>query len=155
MAEGAISASRMASAAASANSSADVRSCLPNFVTPTPITATRRIKGPPELIPSYPEVSRVKIRRMGVGGLVVLGCGWIAQRHAAAARRLRIPLIFASRDVDRARGYAKTFGGLAAHGSYAEALADPRAAGAIICTPHGRHLADARAAFAAGKHVLL
>jgi predicted dehydrogenase len=89
------------------------------------------------------------------GGLVILGCGWIAQRHAAAARRLRIPLIFASRDVDRARGYAKTFGGLAAHGSYAEALADPRGAGAIICTPHDRHLADARAAFAAGKHVLI
>jgi predicted dehydrogenase len=93
--------------------------------------------------------------RMETGGLVVVGCGWIAQRHAAAARRLRRPLIFASRDVDRARRYAKTFGGLAAYGSYAEALADPRAAGAIICTPHDRHLADARAALQAGKHVLL
>ena len=89
------------------------------------------------------------------GALVVLGCGWIAQRHAAAARRLRIPLVFASRDVERARRYARTFRGLAAYGSYAEALGDPRAVGAIICTPHDRHLADARAAFAAGKHVLL
>lgn len=92
---------------------------------------------------------------MATRGLVVIGCGWIARRHAAAARRLRRPLIFASRDAERARRYARTFGGLAAYGSYAEALADPRAEGAIICTPHDRHLADARAAFAAGKHVLI
>src|SRR4029079_5376776 len=43
IADGATPASRMASDAASANSSALVRSCLPNLVTPTPITATRRI----------------------------------------------------------------------------------------------------------------
>src|SRR5687767_12333702 len=92
---------------------------------------------------------------MDRSALVILGCGWIAQRHATAGRRLRIPLIFASRGLDRARRYAKTFAGVAAYGSYAEALADPRAAGAIICTPHDRHLADARAAFAAGKHVLI
>jgi predicted dehydrogenase len=97
----------------------------------------------------------VSIERMDQGGLVVVGCGWIARRHAAAARRLRRPLIFASRDVERARRYARTFGGLAAYGSYAEALADPRGEAAIICTPHDRHLADARAAFAAGKHVLI
>jgi len=92
---------------------------------------------------------------MEAGGLVVVGCGSIAKRHAAAARRLRRPLIFASRDVERARRYARAFGGVAAYGGYAEALADPRAEGAIICTPHDRHLADARAAFAAGKHVLI
>jgi predicted dehydrogenase len=92
---------------------------------------------------------------MDRGGLAVIGCGWIAQRHAAAARRLRRPLIFASRDVDRARRYARRFGGIGAHGSYAAAFADPRAEGAIICTPHDQHLADARAAFAAGKHVLI
>src|SRR5262249_33368286 len=94
--------------------------------------------------------------RMDHGGaVVVVGCGWIAQRHAVAARRLRLPPIFASRDLDRARRYAKTFGGLAAYGNYAEALADRRAIGAIVCTPHDRHVADAGAAFAAGKHVLL
>src|SRR5262245_52441236 len=37
-------ASTTASRAASAKSSALVRSCLPNFVTPTPMTATRRIR---------------------------------------------------------------------------------------------------------------
>jgi len=92
---------------------------------------------------------------MDTGALVVIGCGWIARRHATAARRLRIPLVFASRDLERARHYARLFGGLAAYGSYAEALADRRAAGAIVCTPHDRHVADACQAFAAGQHVLL
>ena len=92
---------------------------------------------------------------MNASGLVILGCGWIAQRHAAAARRLRMPLVFASRDVGRARRYARTFGGVGAYGDYAEALADPRAAGAVICTPHDRHLANAREALEAGKHVLI
>src|SRR4030095_5879697 len=32
--------------AASANSSAEVRSCRPNLVTPTPMTATRRMRPP-------------------------------------------------------------------------------------------------------------
>src|SRR5262245_2627768 len=43
MSPGAMSASAMASAAARANSSALVASCLPNLVIPTPITATRRM----------------------------------------------------------------------------------------------------------------
>lgn len=95
------------------------------------------------------------IPRMMAGGLVLLGCGWIALRHARAARRLGLPLLFASRDAARARAYARQFGAIAAYGSYAEALGDPRARGAIVCTPHDRHLADARLALAAGKHVLV
>jgi predicted dehydrogenase len=87
--------------------------------------------------------------------LVVLGCGWIARRHAAAARRLRLPLIFASRDVARAQAYAREFGALGAYGDYAQALRDPRARAALICTPHDRHLDDALAALAAGRHVLV
>ncbi len=87
--------------------------------------------------------------------MVLLGCGWIARRHAAAARRLGIPIVFASRDVDRARDYARRFRGVAAYGSYAEALRDPRVSGAVVCTPHDRHLADVRLALDAGKHVLV
>ena len=87
--------------------------------------------------------------------LVVLGCGWIARRHAAAARRLRLPLIFASRDVARARAYAREFGGVGAYGGYAEALGDPRARAALVCTPHDRHLHDVLQALAAGRHVLV
>jgi predicted dehydrogenase len=89
------------------------------------------------------------------GALVILGCGWIARRHAEAARRLGVPLVFASRDVERARVYARRFGGVAAFGSYEDAVRDPRVAGAIVCTPHDRHLADARLALDAGHHVLI
>lgn len=87
--------------------------------------------------------------------LVILGCGWIARRHAAAARALGLPVIFASRDAGRARAYAREFGGAGAYGDYAEALRDPRARGAIVCTPHDRHLDDVLAALAAGRHVLV
>lgn len=87
--------------------------------------------------------------------VVIVGCGRIARRHAAAGRRLGIPLIFASRDLARARAYAKAFRGVAAFGSYAEAFGDPRASGAIICTPHDRHVDDGLAALSAGKHVLV
>jgi predicted dehydrogenase len=92
---------------------------------------------------------------MAGAGLVILGCGWIALRHAAAAQQRGLPLVFASRDVERARTYARRFRGVAAYGSYEAALADPRAVGAVICTPHDRHVDDARLAFAAGKHVLV
>ena len=87
--------------------------------------------------------------------LVLLGCGWIARRHAAAARRLGIPLLAASRDLARARAFAHEFHAAAAFGSYEEAVGDPRAAGAIVCTPHDRHPADALLALAAGLHVLV
>ncbi|MBI3636711.1 MAG: Gfo/Idh/MocA family oxidoreductase [Candidatus Rokubacteria bacterium] len=92
---------------------------------------------------------------MPSGALVILGCGWIALRHATAARALRIPLVFASRDLARARAYARRFRAIAAYGDYAEALRDPRVSGAVVCTPHDRHLPDVLAALAAGRHVLV
>jgi predicted dehydrogenase len=87
--------------------------------------------------------------------LVIVGCGWIALRHAQAARRLGVPIVFASRDLERARVYARRFRAEAAYGSYAEALGDPRVGGAVICTPHDRHLADTMQALEAGCHVLV
>jgi len=92
---------------------------------------------------------------MSGSGLVVLGCGSIAPRHAAAARALGLPLVFASRDVGRARDYARRFGGVAAHASYEDAVRDPRADAVIVCTPHDRHLADTLLALQACKHVLV
>ncbi len=87
--------------------------------------------------------------------LVIVGCGWIARRHAAAARALGMPVVFASRDVGRARAYAREFGGVAAYGAYDDALRHPGARGAVICTPHDRHLPDVLSALAAGRHVLV
>ena len=46
--------------------------------------------------------------------LVIVGCGWIARRHGAAARTLGIPVVFASRDLARARADAREFGAVAA-----------------------------------------
>jgi len=87
--------------------------------------------------------------------LVIIGCGAIARRHAHAAAALGVPCIFASRDLTRARAYARRFRGIGACGSYAEALRDPRALGAVVCTPHASHLADVLAAVEAGCHVLV
>lgn len=92
---------------------------------------------------------------MPSGALVILGCGWIARRHATAARTLDIPVVFASRDLARARAYARRFRAVAAYGDYGEALRDPRVAGAVVCTPHDRHLPDVLAALGAGRHVLV
>src|SRR5205809_4032930 len=91
---------------------------------------------------------------MAARALVLLGCGWIARRHAAAARRLGIPLLAASRDAARARAFAREFAAADAFGAYEDAVRDPRATGAIVCTPHDRHLPDALLALGAGLHVL-
>jgi UDP-N-acetyl-2-amino-2-deoxyglucuronate dehydrogenase len=92
---------------------------------------------------------------MARDALVIVGCGYIARRHAAAARRLGMPLIFASRDAGRARAYARDFQAAGAYGSYAEALGDPRATAAVVCTPHDAHLRDTLAALDRGLHVLV
>ncbi len=90
-------------------------------------------------------------------GLAVLGCGWIARRHAAAARALRgaVVLSFASRDPARAEAYRAEFGGVAAYGSYEAAVTDPAVDGVVICTPHDQHLVDTLLAASHGKHVLV
>lgn len=89
--------------------------------------------------------------------LAVLGCGWIARRHAAAARALQgtVSLSFASRDLKRAEAYRSQFGGRAAYGSYEAAVADPAVDGVVVCTPHDQHLALTMLAVAQGKHVLV
>lgn len=89
--------------------------------------------------------------------LAVLGCGWVARRHAAAARTLRrtVSLSFASRDLARAEAYRAEFGGVAAYGSYEAAVADPAVDGVILCTPHDQHLPGTLLAATHGKHVLV
>jgi UDP-N-acetyl-2-amino-2-deoxyglucuronate dehydrogenase len=88
-------------------------------------------------------------------GLVLFGCGWIARRHAAAARRVGVPLLVASRDLARARAFAREFGAADAFGAYEAAAHDPRANAAVVCTPHDRHCADTLLALGAGLHVLV
>jgi predicted dehydrogenase len=89
--------------------------------------------------------------------IAILGCGWIARRHAAAAQRLsaHLDLAFASRSGTRARAYARAFGAVAAFDGYESAVRDPRVRAAIVCTPHDRHLADVLLALDHDRHVLV
>jgi predicted dehydrogenase len=59
-----------------------------------------------------------------------------------------------SRRPEAAREFAEQHGARTAHGSYEELAADPDVDVIYVATPHGRHLEDVRACFAAGKHVL-
>jgi UDP-N-acetyl-2-amino-2-deoxyglucuronate dehydrogenase len=95
------------------------------------------------------------LKFVALRGLVLIGCGWIARRHAVAARRLGVPLLVASRDLARARAFARDFGAADAFGAYEDAARDPRASAAVICTPHDRHCADTLRALGAGLHVLV
>lgn len=94
---------------------------------------------------------------MAALGLCVVGCGYIARRHAAAARALRpgVELSFASRDANRAEAYRKAYRGVAAFADYEAAARDPRVHALVICTPHHLHAAHAAMAFRHGKHVLV
>ena len=58
-----------------------------------------------------------------------------------------------SRKLESAQGFTAEHGGRA-YGSYTQLLADPDVDVVYVATPHGRHVEDVRACFAAGKHVL-
>jgi predicted dehydrogenase len=59
-----------------------------------------------------------------------------------------------SRSAPRARAFAEEFGAKAWYGSYEELVDDPQVDVVYIASPHALHLAHARLAFEAGKHVL-
>ena len=90
-------------------------------------------------------------------GLCVVGCGAFARTFAQAMQSTRdeVELFFASRDVERARIYAATFGGRGVFGSYEAAAADPRVEALYLCTPHHLHRAHGTMAAQAGKHILV
>jgi UDP-N-acetylglucosamine 3-dehydrogenase len=89
-------------------------------------------------------------------GVLILGCGWAARLHARVLRRLPgVELFFASRDADRARAYARRYGGRWSFGSYETALTHAGVDVALVATPTATHAALARLALAAGKHVVV
>lgn len=59
-----------------------------------------------------------------------------------------------SRSLANAERYAARWGVPAAHGSYAELVADPAVDVVYVASPHALHLEHARLAFEAGKHLL-
>lgn len=92
----------------------------------------------------------------GTFGIVLLGCGKIANTHA---KRLRshpgVELFFASRNGDKAKEYARRFNGAGAFGSYHDGICDPRVHAVLILTPPDSHLELTLAALNAGKHVIV
>jgi predicted dehydrogenase len=93
----------------------------------------------------------------GAPGVAFLGCGQAAQMHSRTLKKLGrdVRLFYASREVGRARAYARRFEAEAAFASYAEALADERVDVAVVVTPPASHLEWTLAALAAGKHVIV
>ena len=89
--------------------------------------------------------------------LAILGCGRVARAHARRLGRHRrdVSLAFASRDPEKARGFARALGGAASYPSYDAALAAPDVDAVLVTTPPSLHLPLALAALAAGKHVIV
>jgi predicted dehydrogenase len=85
----------------------------------------------------------------------ILATGGIAHSFAADLALVDDAEIVAvgSRRLQSAAAFAAEHGGRP-HGSYAELLADTDVDVVYVATPHGRHVEDVRACFAAGKHVL-
>lgn len=85
----------------------------------------------------------------------ILATGTIARSFAtdlALADAAELAAV-GSRRPESARAFTAEHGGRP-YGSYEELLADPSVDVVYVATPHGRHVEDVRACFAAGKHVL-
>lgn len=88
-------------------------------------------------------------------GICVVGCGGYSHVHAGAlSAEPGVKLFFASRSAERARKFARSYGGRALKG-FSAALAEPAVDAVVLCGPHDRHLPDSLAALEAGKAVLL
>jgi predicted dehydrogenase len=108
----------------------------------------------PDVLPAArtPDASAAPTLRWGV-----LGTGWIAERFIQSVQRHTRQQFTAvgSRNAERSAGLAARFGISGSHGSYEDLVADPAVDVIYIATPHTAHLAGARLALEAGKHVLV
>lgn len=86
----------------------------------------------------------------------ILGAGGIASAFASDLVRAGLTVsAVGSRDESKAREFADRFGVVAAHGSYADLVADPTVDAVYVATPHPFHAENALMAIAAGRHVLV
>jgi len=92
----------------------------------------------------------------GEVGWGILATGGIARMFARdlATHGHRIAAV-GSRAPESARRFADEFDIPAAHGSYADLVADPQVDIVYVATPHHLHMANACDALSAGKHVLV
>ena len=89
--------------------------------------------------------------------LAVVGCGSVSKLHLNGIQKCDRAELAAvvSRDEGRRNAAASAYAAPRAYGVYEEALADPDVDAVVLCTPNHLHLAQAMAAFQAGKHVLV
>lgn len=91
-------------------------------------------------------------------GWAVLGCGRVAERRFAPAfaGQTEASLVaFCSRDLAKARTYARRHNALRAYGSLDDLLADAYVQVVYIATPNALHAPQAIRCLQAGKHVLV
>lgn len=92
----------------------------------------------------------------GTLGWGILGAGGIANLFATDLTAVGMSITaVGSRNLESARAFADTYGIVAAHGSYAELVADPAVDIIYVSTPHPFHAEHALLALEAGKHVLV
>jgi len=86
----------------------------------------------------------------------IIGPGKIAKKFGAALALTEGPTLeaVASRDIDRARDFAATFGAARSYDSYEALAADPAIDVIYIATPHGYHHEHALLCLRQGKAVL-
>ena len=86
----------------------------------------------------------------------IIGTGFMGRVHLEAVRRLGFVEVaaIAGRRIDAARSMAEAFHVERVESHYDRILADPEIQAIHICTPNSLHAPIAKAALAAGKHVL-
>ena len=87
----------------------------------------------------------------------ILGLGGIARKMANTVNKTEGAVLYAagSRDIEKAKIFAKEFGAEKAYGSYEELAADPEVQLIYIATPHAFHAENAMLCLEHGKHVLI
>jgi predicted dehydrogenase len=102
--------------------------------------------------PRTPDPRAAPVLRWGV-----IGTGWIAEHFVGAVQRNTEQRIVAvgSRDAGRSAVFAGRHEIERPYGSYADLAADADLDVVYVATPHTEHLACARLALEAGKHVLV
>ncbi len=88
----------------------------------------------------------------------IVGCGWVAQQaHLPTMQQLSEVSAVAATDLDAAqlRLVTRQFGIMQAEPSLDALLANPMVEAVAVCVPVGSHVAVAKQALAAGKHVFV
>ena len=87
-------------------------------------------------------MSQHQIKPMKTYNWAILGCGKIAGKFSSDLKLLKNAKLYAaaSRNLDRAKGFAREYGFEKAYGSYAELVQDPEVDVVYIATPHSHHM---------------